>query len=263
MKNKKICYHYNKKSEKALKIIQEIERRYGIKELEEDGIEECDILIAVGGDGHMLKTLHLTKDHKIDIYGINAGSIGFLLNKYNPSENLLNKLSNVTSFPLYRLKMHAIDQDNKSFNVFAFNEISLLRESNQIAKIKIILDEIVRMDALYADGILVATPAGSTAYNFAARGPIIPLDANVLALTPISPFRPRRWEGALIPNHSKVRFEILEPKKRAVSVVADSCEIRNIKIVELHQDFSLAKNILFDQEEDLKERIFKEQFFRL
>jgi NAD+ kinase len=183
------------------------------------------------------------------------------LNKYNVN-NLINRIKHSQNIKLYPLKMIVTTKDDKIIEAHAFNEVSLLRETNQIAKIKIIIDGVVRMDSLYADGVIVATPAGSTAYNFAAYGPIIPLNSNILALTPISPFRPRRWDGALIPNKSIVRFEIIEFNKRPVSAVADSQEIRNIKAVEIFLDFSIEKQLLFDEDNNLQERVFKEQFFK-
>ena len=252
---------YDKKSEKSRKAFEVLNKKYNFKEINLQEIEKYDVIITLGGDGEMLRALHATKNLDIPIYGINRGSIGFLLNKYNVT-NLIDRIKESQNVKLYPLKMIVTTQEDKIIEAHAFNEVSLLRETNQIAKIKIIIDDVVRMDSLYADGVIVATPAGSTAYNFAAYGPIIPLNSNILALTPISPFRPRRWDGALIPNKSIVRLEIIEFNKRPVSAVADSQEIRNIKAVEILLDFSIEKQLLFDKDNNLQERVFKEQFFK-
>ncbi|MFK7761017.1 MAG: NAD kinase [Candidatus Midichloriaceae bacterium] len=252
---------YDKKSEKSRKAFEVLNKKYNFKEINLQEIEKYDVIITLGGDGEMLRALHATKNLDIPIYGINRGSIGFLLNQYNVT-NLIDRIRESQNVKLYPLKMIVTTQEDKIIEAHAFNEVSLLRETNQIAKIKIIIDDVVRMDSLYADGVIVATPAGSTAYNFAAYGPIIPLNSNILALTPISPFRPRRWDGALIPNKSIVRLEIIEFNKRPVSAVADSQEIRNIKAVEILLDFSIEKQLLFDKDNNLQERVFKEQFFK-
>ncbi|RST71555.1 NAD kinase [Candidatus Aquarickettsia rohweri] len=252
---------YDKKSEKAETAFHELRQLYNLRELDLKKIDNFDIVITLGGDGEMLRALHATKNFKPKIFGMNRGSIGFLLNEYH-TNNLNTRINHAQSVKLYPLKMIVTTDDNKVTQAHAFNEVSLLRETNQIAKIRIIIDDIIRMDSLYADGIIISTPAGSTAYNFAAYGPIIPLNANILALTPISPFRPRRWNGALIPYKSTIKFEILEFKKRPVSAVADSSETRNIKSVEVCIDFSIEKTILFDKGENLQEKVFKEQFYK-
>lgn len=261
IENLNISCLYDKKSEKAKKAFHELKQLYKLKELDPKKIDSYDVVITLGGDGEMLRALHATKNFKPKIFGMNRGSIGFLLNEYHIN-NLTTRISHAQSVKLYPLKMIVTTDDNKTTQAHAFNEVSLLREINQIAKIRIIIDDIIRMDSLYADGIIISTPAGSTAYNFAAYGPIIPLNANILALTPISPFRPRRWNGALIPYKSKIKFEILEYKKRPVSAVADSSETRNIKSVEVYIDFSIEKTILFDKDENLQEKVFKEQFYK-
>ena len=252
---------YDKDSEKSVKAFKELTSHYNLIELNGNNVHQFDVIITLGGDGEMLRALHISKNAKIPIYGINRGSLGFLLNEYHVN-NLVKKIREAQAVKLYPLKMIAITEQHQVIQAHAFNEVSLLRETNQTAKIRIIIDDTIRMDALYSDGILLATPAGSTAYNFAAYGPIIPLSANILALTPISPFRPRRWGGALISHKSKIRFEILEHMKRPVSAVADSKEIRNVKSVEIHIDFHIEKQLLFDRDNDLKERIFKEQFYK-
>lgn len=252
---------YDKKSEKSHKAFKILSKKYNLSEVNLENIENYDVIITLGGDGEVLRALHATKNFEIPIYGMNRGSIGFLLNRYNAA-NLVSRIKHAQNIKLYPLKMIVNTKDDKIIKAHAFNEVSLLRETNQIAKIKIIIDGVVRLDSLYADGVIIATPAGSTAYNFAAYGPIIPLNSNVLALTPISPFRPRRWDGALISNKSIVKFEIIEFNKRPVSAGADSQEIRNIKSVEISLDFHIEKQLLFDEDNNLQERVFKEQFFK-
>jgi NAD+ kinase len=252
---------YNKDSEKSASAFKALSAIYDLVELSDVNINELDVILTLGGDGEMLRALHISKDINIPIYGMNRGSLGFLLNQYN-IDDLIRRIKTAQIVKLYPLKMIATTDQNEVIEAHAFNEVSLLRETNQMAKIRIIIDDIVRMDALHADGVLLSTPAGSTAYNFAAHGPIIPLNSNILALTPITPFRPRRWGGALILQKSKVKFEILEFTKRSMSVVADSKEVRNIKSVEVYLDFSREKQILFDESDNLAERVFKEQFFK-
>ena len=238
-------------AQEALKNLQ--------KEYEDVGAEEADIAIALGGDGTLLETIHTTYESGLPVYGMNCGSVGFLLNPFRP-KNLLERLEAAHKVEIFPLRMTAIDQQGKKHEAMAFNEVSLLRETRQAAKIKISVDNIERIPELVCDGILLATPAGSTAYNLSAHGPIIPLSANVLALTPISAFRPRRWRGALLPYHLRVKMEILNPKKRPVSATADSTEIRNVTTVEIRQSDSIGCTLLFDPDHNLEERILKEQF---
>ena len=187
------------------------------------------------------------------------GTVGFLMNSYN-AENLMKRLEHAASLTLHPLCMNARTVGGEEVSGIAINEVSLFRETRQAAKIRISVDGTTRIDKLVCDGILVATPAGSTAYNLSAHGPIIPIGAGVLALTPISAFRPRRWRGALLPHQANVTFEILEPKKRPVSAVADNTEVRNARLVSVFEDRSLAAKVLFDPEHNLEERILKEQF---
>lgn len=252
---------YNEKSKNACNAFQQLKSKYNLNTFASQEIENYEVIITLGGDGEMLKALHITKQIRVPIFGMNRGSIGFLLNEYN-SNNLISRIKHSQSIKLYPFKMNVTNKSNNIITQHAFNEVSLLRETNQIAKIRILIDNITRMDALHADGVIVSTPAGSTAYNFAAYGPIIPLNANILALTPISPFRPRRWDGALLPYKSTIKFEILEFDKRPVSAVADSHEIRDVKSVEIFLDFSIEKQLLFDKKNNLQERIFKEQFYK-
>lgn len=237
----------------------ELMQRYNLIDANSLDPEDCDVLIALGGDGLMLKVLHRYIHKKIPIYGMNRGSIGFLLNEYNP-DNLIERLTNATAYKLYPVEMKVETIDGDIRTELAVNEISLLRETNQAARIRILIDDKERIPVLVCDGILVSTPAGSTAYNFAANGPIVPLNANVLAMTPISPFRPRRWRGALLSHKNKVRFEIIDPLKRPVSAVADFHEVRDVTSVEICERTDLELNLLFDQDNNIEERIIKEQF---
>jgi NAD+ kinase len=222
-------------------------------------LEDADVIVALGGDGFMLQTLHETLQLDIPIYGINRGTFGFLMNEYN-IEGLEERIENAMSYNLHPLRMRATCVKGKKHNFLAINEVSLLRETRQAAKIRITVDEKVRMEELVADGVIVSTPAGSTAYNHSAFGPIIPLGSNVLALTAISAFRPRRWHGALLPHDSTVVFDILWHKKRPVSAVADMQEVRDVIQVEISEARDVTFTLLFDKEHNLEERIFMEQF---
>jgi NAD+ kinase len=213
----------------------------------------------LGGDGFMLETLHQRIDDPVPVFGMNRGSVGFLMNDFS-KENLLERLNTAEAAHLRPLRMTGKTIGGRSFNELAINEVSLLRESHQAAKIRISIDGKIRMEELIADGILVATPAGSTAYNLSAHGTIIPLDAKVLALTPISAFRPRRWRGALLGHHSNIRFDILEAEKRKVSAVADNLEIRDVRYVDIRESQSTHLTMLFDEGRALGERIAIEQF---
>jgi len=221
--------------------------------------EHADIVIPLGGDGFMLETLHHFLPQGVPIYGMHRGSVGFLMNSYRP-EGLFARLAEAQPVVLHPLEMVARDVDGVRHRALAFNEVSLLRESRQAAKLRIIVDGVVRIDELMADGILVATPVGSTAYNLSAHGPIIPLGAGVLALTPISAFRPRRWRGALLRHEAQVKIEAIETDKRPVSAVADFTEARDVLSVEIHENRDIAMTLLFDHEANLEERVFKEQF---
>lgn len=229
------------------------------KQYEDSGIEEADIAVALGGDGTMLETLHKINDSGMPVYGMNCGSVGFLMNPYRP-ENLLERLEKAHKVDIFPLHMNATDEEGNTFEALAFNEVSLLRQTRQAAKLKISVDNIERIPELVCDGILIATPAGSTAYNLSAHGPIIPLSANVLALTPISAFRPRRWRGALLPYNLRVKIDIHNSEKRPISATADSKEIRNVVSVEVKQSEKGKCTLLFDPDHNLEERILKEQF---
>jgi NAD+ kinase len=220
---------------------------------------EAEIVIPLGGDGFLLETLHRFLPRRVPIYGMHRGSVGFLMNRYRP-EGLVARLATAHPVLLLPLEMIALDKDGVRHRAVAFNEVSLLRESRQAAKLRVVVDGVVRLDELMADGILLATPVGSTAYNLSAHGPIIPLGAGVLALTPISAFRPRRWRGALLRHEARVRIDALESDKRPVSAVADFTEVRDVVSVEIREDREIAMTLLFDRDANLEERVFKEQF---
>jgi NAD+ kinase len=221
--------------------------------------ERADVIVALGGDGHMLETLHQHLDRPVAIYGMNCGTVGFLMNQYG-EENLPERLAKALSMKPKLLRMEAHTVAGKTQSATAFNEVALLRETRQAAKIAIRIDGKVRLPELICDGILLSTPAGSTAYNLSAHGPILPLGSNLLALTPISAFRPRRWRGALLPETAAVEFEILEAAKRPVSAVADFTEVRDVASVRITADRARALTMLFDPEHNLEERILSEQF---
>jgi NAD+ kinase len=220
---------------------------------------EADAIVALGGDGLMLQTLHKYMHDRIPIYGMNRGSVGFLTNDYH-AEDLRERLAQAEISTLHPLAMRAIDNAGMVHNGLAINEVHLFRETYQAAKLRISVDGKVRLEELICDGALVATPAGSTAYNLSVFGPILPINAPLLALTPISAFRPRRWRGALLPNAAKIRFEVLEPDKRPVSAVADHNETRSVTHVEVEQADHVDLLMMFDPGHNLDERILSEQF---
>ncbi|WP_366656485.1 NAD kinase [Fodinicurvata sp. EGI_FJ10296] len=222
-------------------------------------IAQADVIVALGGDGLMLETLHRSITSGKPIFGMNRGSVGFLLNDFEV-DGLRERIARTQSVILHPLRMIAKGADGLISQGLAINEVSLLRETRQAAKLRIAVDGIERLPELICDGALVCTPAGSTAYNLSAHGSIIPLEAGVLGLTPISAFRPRRWRGALLPHTARIRFDILEQAKRPVSAVADYTEVRDVAVVEVLEDRSIALKLLFDPEHSLDERILKEQF---
>ncbi|PHS27847.1 MAG: NAD kinase [Robiginitomaculum sp.] len=238
----------------AQKALDELTRRYG-----QSSIEDADLIVALGGDGFMLETLHKNIDQQIPVFGMNCGSVGFLMNDLN-IDDLPARLVKSEHTHIRPLRMTGHTVDGKAFDELAINEVSLLRQTHQSAKIRISIDGKERLEELIADGILVATPAGSTAYNLSAHGPLIPLNAAVLALTPISAFRPRRWRGALLPRSAQVQFEILEANKRPISAVADNREVRSVALVNVRESRSIALTMLFDEGKALEERILTEQF---
>lgn len=236
----------------AQAALQKLREQYG------DAGDSAEIIVALGGDGFMLQTLHGFLGRQVPIYGMNFGSVGFLMNAFR-EDNLTSRLEAAEPAQIHPLKMNATSGTGES-EALAFNEVSLLRETRQTAKLRISLDGKVRLDELVCDGILVSTPAGSTAYNLSSHGPILPIDSALLAMTPLSPFRPRRWRGALLPHDAKIRFDILEPKKRPVSAVADNIEVRDVHRVDIAEDRKLSMTMLFDAGHSLDERILAEQF---
>lgn len=221
--------------------------------------KEADLVVALGGDGFMLQALHRNMQRNVPIYGMNQGTVGFLMNAYS-EDDLIERLQKAEASILHPLRMHSTTEAGTEQVALAINEVSLLRQTRQAAKIRITIDGKVRVPELTCDGVLMATPAGSTAYNLSAYGPILPLNAGVLALTPISAFRPRRWRGALLPRTAKVRFEILENYKRPVSATADATEARDVVEIEVEEARDIALRLLFDAEHNLEERILNEQF---
>jgi len=219
----------------------------------------ADIIVALGGDGFMLETLHRFIDRDIPVYGMNLGTVGFLLNEYG-ADQLPARIEQAQPVELYALRMRARQVDGTVVEGIAINEVSVFRETRQAAALSLDIDGVNRLPELVCDGVMVATPAGSTAYNLSAHGPIIPLGANILALTPISPFRPRRWRGALLSSQTRFRIRVRDPEKRPVSAVADFTEVRDVVEVEVWEDRDKRFQLLFDPEHNLEERILKEQF---
>lgn len=222
-------------------------------------IKEADVVVALGGDGQMLECLHQVLGSATPVYGMNRGSVGFMMNDYH-EDDLLGRIGRALPTVLHPLRMHAVTASGVVEEAMALNEVSLLREGRQAAKIRISVDQRERLSELVCDGVLISTPAGSTAYNLSAHGPIIPLSANLLPLTPISAFRPRRWHGALLPSGVDVLFEVLEPDKRPVAAVADFTEVRDVVSVAVHEDHDISAIVLFDPDRALAERIIAEQF---
>jgi NAD+ kinase len=238
----------------AREALARLTQRYGNAEA-----KGADAIVALGGDGLMLQTLHRHLDDRVPIYGMNRGSTGFLMNDYS-EEDLKGRLARAEVNVIHPLAMRARDAQGREHEALAFNEVSLFRQIYQAAKLKISIDGRVRLPELICDGVLVATPAGSTAYNLSAYGPILPINAPLLALTPISPFRPRRWRGALLPNAAKIRFDVLEADKRPVSAVADHTETRFVTRVDVEQASGIGLFMMFDPGHSLDERILSEQF---
>jgi NAD+ kinase len=241
-------------TEEAQSALRRLQRAYGTGDP-----EDADIVVALGGDGFMLETLHRFMSRGMPIFGMNCGTVGFLMNRYDEVD-LPTRLANAHKERLHPLLMIAKTVQGKTVRAHAINEVSLLRETRQTAKIGIRVDGVVRLQELIGDGVLVATPAGSTAYNHSAHGPILPLGSAVLALTPISVFRPRHWRGAILPHSAQVTFDIHEYDKRPASAVADFTEVRDVAEVQVREDRRISLTLLFDPEHNLEERILAEQF---
>lgn len=240
---------------KAQAAKTELERKYP----HEQAPEDADVIVVLGGDGFMLHNLRTFIGERKPIYGMNRGTVGFLMNEYEP-DGLIERVTNASRLNLNPLRMVCETVEGEKAEAIAINEVSLFRETHQAARIDIRIDGVARLNGLVCDGVLVATPAGSTAYNLSAHGPIVPLGAEVLALTPISAFRPRRWRGALLPRSAHVVFDVQDSTKRPVGATADSTEVRDVRRVEVFEDRDLTATILFDPEHNLEERILKEQF---
>ena len=248
-------YFSNSKSKEAIEAKEYLVSKYG-----QNQPEDADTIVPIGGDGFMLKNLHDFHQLNKPFFGINCGSVGFLMNAKNDEDlEILIKQSHETI--LYPLQMNATDSNNKSFTSIAFNEVSMMRQTHQASKIKIKINEIERIKELVCDGVLVATAAGSTAYNLSAHGSIIPLNSNLLALTPISAFRPRRWRGALLQHNTNIKFEVIDNINRPVSVTADHSEFRNIVKVDIISSQKSSCKILLDSKHSMEERVLKEQFY--
>lgn len=238
----------------AQTALDRLSRRYG-----NVPADEADLIVALGGDGFMLQTLHRMQGHGKPVYGMNRGTVGFLMNGYS-EEALPERLAAAEETVINPLRMVARTRDGSRHEALAINEVSLLREGPQAAKLRIHVDGRVRMPELVCDGVLLATPAGSTAYNYSAHGPILPLNSAVLALTAIAPFRPRRWRGALLPKKAQVSFEVLNPERRPVMADADSRSVRDVAWVDVHSVPDISHRLLFDHGHGLEERLLREQF---
>lgn len=242
-------------TEEGQQALRELAARYG-----NHPVNEADAIVAVGGDGFMLQTMHRNLRLEKPIYGLMSGSVGFLMNRYDPETDLLERLQRAKAADIHPLRMSAQGDSGAELEALAINEVSLLRQTRQAAKIKVSVNESVKLEELICDGILLATAPGSTAYNLSAHGPILPLGSNILALTPISPFRPRRWRGAILSCAARVRFEVLEHYKRPVSATADAFEVRDVVQIDIAEARDVTLTMLFDPEHDLEDRILNEQF---
>jgi NAD+ kinase len=253
MANKRIHFMASQ-SKAAQSALATMTRRYGQCEL-----PEADVIVALGGDGFMLRTLHRLLSANLPVYGMKLGNVGFLMNRFR-DRGLRERLAKANTVELAPLCMIAQTEGGGEAHALAINEVSLLRQMNQAAHIRILVNGAVKVPELVCDGVLVSTAAGSTAYNLSAHGPILPLGTEALALTPISPFRPRRWRGAVLPSSARIRFEILDPYKRPVSATADAQEIRNVVEVEVFEERDIRLKLMFDPDHSLEDRILDEQF---
>lgn len=253
MTDPKIAFLASEKPE-AQAALAELEARYGHVEP-----EAADVIAPIGGDGFMLETLRAHMDARARFFGVHQGTVGFLMNRSSP-EDLKARVADAVAAHVRPLVMRAQTQAGEIHEALAINEVSLFRETRQTAKIAISVNGVTRLEELVCDGVLVATPAGSTAYNLSAHGPILPIDARLLALTPISAFRPRRWRGALIPHRARIAFTALDPERRPVAAVADNYEVRDVVKVEVWEHPTRRMTLLFDRDHSLEDRILSEQF---
>lgn len=241
-------------SGQAQSALRNMTGRYGQHEL-----STANVIVALGGDGFMLRTLHRLQTANLPIYGMKLGNVGFLMNRFH-EENLLDRLAQANTVELVPLCMVATTEGGGETRALAINEVSLLRQMNQAAHVRVLVNGAVKVKELVCDGVLVSTTAGSTAYNLSAHGPILPLGTQALALTPISPFRPRRWRGAVLPSSVRIRFEVLDCYKRPVSATADAQEVRNVVSVDVFEEETIRLKLMFDPDHSLEDRILDEQF---
>lgn len=246
------CIHSG--SKQSIKAFEQIKSHYKLVDK-----DKADVLVALGGDGFLLHTFHALPDLNKPIFAMNRGTLGFLLNEYS-EENLVERIENAIPETIYPIKMEAYTIHGEESKMLAYNEVSVIRHSAQSANVSIEINGDMALEKLSCDGLLVATPAGSTAYNLSAHGPVIPLHSELLALTPVSAFRPRRWRGALLPNNAEILIRNLDPNKRPISAAADSREVNEIEYVKVYQEKKFGKNLLFDKNQSLNERILREQF---
>lgn len=249
-------------SEASQQALQRLMLRYNLLLLKDEKpsrLPKLKAILALGGDGFMLHVLHNFMDSNIPIYGMNCGTVGFLMNAYR-EEELFERIKSARPNVIHPLRMTATTAEGETETRWAVNEVSLVRSTAQAAHIRISIDGAVRMEEMIADGVLIATPAGSSAYNASVGGPIIPIRTEIIALTPISPFRPRRWRGALLPDRAAIHFDVLDSKKRPVSAVADFQRVKNVASVEVVRDKSRMVSLLFDPGHSLEDRLIKEQF---
>lgn len=231
-----------------------LQERYG-----QHSLEDADVIVALGGDGFMLRTLHRFLPSGLPVYGMKLGNVGFLMNRFQEND-LQQRLGQANIVELNPLRMNVLTEAGTESTALAINEVALLRQVNQAAHIRVLVNDSEKVENLVCDGVLVSTAAGSSAYNLSAQGPILPLGTEALALTPISPFRPRRWRGAVLPSSARVRFEILDNYKRPVSATADATEIRNVVSVDVFEERGIVLKLMFDPDHSLEQRILDEQF---